>query len=208
MNRIKAMLRDFNSKRRLQRADQIAEMLFGRCVPSQLAEKLRARHHPVEAVKVQIAPLVVAHCLAIENVGRSAQSDGDLTFFHAMSDRTKALLAASGIELLSPRQAFPDDALRRAAVGSFLGPDVVDSHVPVIPPGQLFGMMLSLEMFILPEQLRGVSFTYDARFRSIVRRRIEQLTGISPSTEAPSSLEQPFADLCAIIAAISLELKP
>lgn len=167
--------------RLIEKAKQQASLNYGLGLSREAyAASLRAMRRPAEAVKIQIVPIVIAHCLTIE-LCRSAMTGNDLArFSNTMSDHTKGLLATSGIEPINPVEAFPDDDMRQAAIGTFFGPEVINSWQPIVTPDRLFSMMLVLETFILAKEMKETPEGFDGSMR-LVRAHFERLSNVCVS---------------------------
>ena len=202
MNALTRYYSRMKGERLIKKARKRSKLLYDLCwsSTSTCADYLRALRLPVEAVKIQVGPLVVAHCLTMQIGGRAFASDDYPMFFNAMSDHTKTLLAASGIESINPVEAFPDDDLRRATIGTFYGPEVLNSWKAIVPPDSLFSMMLVLETLILSEELKRLHASYEGLV-AVIRTRIVELTNNCPVLCSSAVLKQPMNDLCSKIMA-------
>jgi hypothetical protein len=190
----------------------MANAMFDNLVQSQALKEVLKCFDPSSYfyTKMQVSALLTSHQLAMrviaDNYPTFMSPLALSMFFNVMSDETKRRLVLHDAGMLAPIEAFQNPSVRRPIIKLFRGESLIDSPVPSINSGTLFGMMLSaylkpfLEMF--PQNgipLVKISALSVNRIAEILAKFIITIS-IEPSQAVPEEIYGQFHQLGAGIA--------
>jgi len=190
----------------------MARSMFDNLVQSQTLKEFLKHFEQGSCLrtKTQVSVFVTAHQLAMrviaDNYSNFMSPLALSMFFNAMSDETKRLLILHDAGMLAPVEAFQDPSIRHLIIKAFRGESLIDSPVPSINSGSLFGMMLSvyvkpfMELFPLNGMPHVKITTFSVNRITEILAKYMIIISIEPSQAVPDGVYRQFRQIAAGVA--------